>query len=97
METSNVTVPQHETAASLENVVFFQMQIDVYSNKSSGKKTEAKNILKFVDDYIISEYGMRRTMMNPVPNIEDATIYRITARYEGYLDKDTLCIYTDVF
>jgi len=32
--------------------------------------------------------GFTRTMLNPMPNASDATIYRITGRYQAIIIKD---------
>jgi len=39
-------------------------------------------------DNEFSKIGFTRTMCNPVSNLQDATIYRIVARYEGVADKN---------
>lgn len=64
-------------------IVMFE--INIYSNKTDGKKTECKNIAKAIDT-ILFHMNFRRMSMIPVPNMEDATIYRITARYRAVTD-----------
>jgi len=60
-------------------------EVNVYSNKASGKKTECKKIMKSIDAVMFS-INFRRTALTPVPNMENASIYRLTARYEGLSD-----------
>lgn len=60
-------------------------EANVYSNKTSGKKSEAKAIMDVVDK-IMHSMNFIRTSRTPVPNLENATIYRITARYEAVTD-----------
>lgn len=60
-------------------------EINIYSNKTSGKKTECKKIAKAIDSLLLP-MNFRRMSMIPVPNMEDATIYRITARYRVATD-----------
>lgn len=60
-------------------------EANVYSNKTSGKKAEAKSIINVVDKIMYS-MNFVRTSRTPVPNLENATIYRITARYEAVTD-----------
>lgn len=60
-------------------------EINIYSNKTSGKKTECKAIAKAIDDVMFS-MNFRRMSMTPVPNMEDASIYRIVARYRVTTD-----------
>jgi len=70
------------TYAKLEAVLF---EVQVYSNKTSTKKQECKKIMSIIDD-VMQEMNMRRSSLVPVPNLNDASIYRLTARYEGVVD-----------
>lgn len=58
-------------------------EVNVFSNKTGYKKSEAKAIMDTIDDQFAA-LGFTRTMCNPVSNLQDATIYRIVARYLGY-------------
>ena len=60
-------------------------EINVYSNRQTGKKTEAKAIAKTIDDLLLP-LNFRRMAMTPVPNMEDASIYRIAMRYRVATD-----------
>lgn len=60
-------------------------EINIYSNKTEGRKTECKSIAKKIDE-IMSSMNFRRMALNPVPNMEDATIYRLVSRYRGATD-----------
>lgn len=64
-------------------------EVNVYSNKTGEKKSECRKILGRIDEMM---YGMNLVCisMNPVPNLEDATIYRLNARYEGVSDGETM-------
>lgn len=81
-ESSNTIVQRMRTAGAIENGVSVMYELNVYSNKKSGKKAEAKAILAAADRQLL-DMGFTRTFSNPVPNVRDATIYRITARYEA--------------
>ena len=63
-------------------------EVNVYSNKTSGKKSECKAIVKQIDKILFS-MNFRRMAMTPIPNMEDATIYRIVARYRVATDGKT--------
>ena len=65
---------------SIENAVNVMYQVDVYSNLNTGKKAQAKAIIKLIDEQLAA-YRFVRTFCNPVQNFDDATIYRMTARY----------------
>ena len=65
---------------SIENAADVMYQVDIYSNLIDGKKVQAKAILALIDNQM-SGYRFQRTYSNPVPNYNDARVYRITARY----------------
>lgn len=68
-------------------------EINVYSNKESGKKAECKSIADFVDREM-NRLGFTRTMLSPTPNLADATLYRLTARYSAIVGQDSEGNYT---
>lgn len=72
---------------NIENAASVMYEVNVYSNKASGKKAEAKAIAATVDT-VLTSIGFTRTMRSQVPNLNDATIYRIVCRYEADVDKD---------
>lgn len=57
-------------------------EVNVYSNKSVGKKSEAKSIFAAVDE-ALRKLNFTRTSKTQVPNYADATIYRLNGRYEA--------------
>ena len=67
---------------NIENAVTLMYETNVYSNLSSGKKAEAKKIQAVVDE-AFAQLGFTRLMCSPEPNLQDAKIYRIYARYQG--------------
>ena len=58
-------------------------EVNVYSNKSSGAKSEAKKLMNIVDTAFLN-LKFTRTFKNSVPN-KDKTIYRYVARYEAVI------------
>lgn len=76
----------------IENAVQLMYEVNIYSNKASGKKREAKAIAATVDD-AFTELGFTRTMREQVVNFADATIFRIVCRYEAVADKDLWIYY----
>ena len=72
---------------NIENAVSVMFEVNIYSNKASGKKSEAKAIANTLDD-VLSGIGFTRTFREQVPNLRDATIYRIVCRYEAVIDKN---------
>lgn len=63
--------------------------VEVYSNKHNGRKTEAKSIMKIVDS-VMTPLGFTRTLLQQIPNMSDATIYRLTARYTAAVIDNTI-------
>lgn len=86
VEADNRVVPRMRTL-NIENAASVMYEVNIYSNKASGKKSEAKAIAATLDAEF-SKMGFTRTMKNQVPNLNDATIYRIVCRYEAIVDKD---------
>lgn len=72
---------------NIENAVSVMWEMNIYSNKASGRKSEAKAIANTADD-VFAEIGFTRTFREQIPNLRDATIYRIVCRYEAVIDKD---------
>lgn len=61
--------------------------IELFTNNKSGSKLTAKKIYKIIDETMLS-IGFSRTFLEAIPNFLDATIYRMTGRYVGVVDKD---------
>ena len=61
-------------------------EINVYSNKAKGKKAECKAIVAVVDSEMMT-MGFTRMMLNPIQNMNDATVYRILGRYRAVVSK----------
>lgn len=87
IEMDNEIYRSTRTNESIENHVQVMYEINVYSNKIKGKKTEAKSIMSVIDSEF-ARLGFMRIMYNPIPNELDATIYRLVARYRAVVSKD---------
>lgn len=86
VEADSTTRADTIDSGSFENHINVMYEVNVYSNKSSGRKAECKAILATIDDTFI-RMGFARTMRNPA-TMDDATIYRMVARYTGAIDKN---------
>lgn len=73
--------------ANIENYASVMYQVDVFSNKNAGKKAQAREIMALVDGQFAA-LGFSRTFLNPVQNMNDATVYRMTARYQAVVGTD---------
>ena len=87
VEIDNTVYDRTQTSGSLENHADVSYEVNIYSNKISGKKSECKSIASLIDNEFAT-LGFSRTMLQPIPNIDDATIYRMTGRYRGVVSKD---------
>ena len=87
IEMSNTAYDRTQTSGSLENHASLMYEVNVYSNKTSGKKSECKAIATLIDNELAT-LGFSRTMLQPIPNMDDATIYRMTGRYTAVISKD---------
>lgn len=82
MDSYSSTGKQDNTGVEKFATVMFQ--VDVYSNKQSGKKSQCKEVMGVIDDLLFWRNFMRITL-NPVP-MEDSGYYRLTARYRAETD-----------
>lgn len=87
IETDNQIYRNTRDSGNIENHVQVLYEVNVYSNKTSGKKSECKAIIALIDSEMES-LGFTRTLTNPVPNEADATIYRMVARYRAIISKN---------
>lgn len=79
-EKANSVYQRTQDSGSLENHVSLMYEINVYSNKQVGKKSECKAIFAVIDNEF-QKIGFTRIMKEPVANLEDGTIYRMIGRY----------------
>ena len=89
IETDNQIYRNTRTSECIENHAQVVYEVNVYSNKQRGKKAECKEILGFIDRQL-EALGFTRTLMTPVPNEVDATVYRMVDRYREILSKENV-------
>ena len=87
IEMDNTAYDKTQTSGNLENHASVTYELDVYSNKTSGKKAECKKISALIDKEMLA-LGLSRTMLQPIPNSDDATIYRMKGRYMGVISEN---------
>jgi hypothetical protein len=87
VEIDNATFRKTQSTEGRENHVAVSYELQVFSNKKTGKKAECKEIASFVDE-LLMELNFTRTMLEPIPNAEDATIYRMLGRYRAVIDRN---------
>ena len=86
VEVDNTSLAETQTSCSQENHVTVMYELNVYSNKTKGKKAECKEIAAFIDEILVN-LNFSRTMLEPVPNEDSATIYRMLGRYRAIISK----------
>ena len=81
-EIQNVVVDRLEDSSNAENFAGVTYRLQVFSNKRTGKKAEAREIFATADAEM-RRMGFRRVTYTTTPEIYDSTIYNITATYEA--------------
>lgn len=89
VETDNQIYRSTSSTDYIENHAQILYELNVYSNKTRGKKAECKDIISLIDEQM-GRLGFTRTIMTPVPNENDATIYRMVARYRAIVSKENV-------
>jgi hypothetical protein len=84
-EISNIMVDRLEDSSNEERYAGVTYRLQVFSNKQSGKKAEARAIFATADAEM-RRMGFRRVTYAVTPEIYDSTIYEIRATYEAVID-----------
>ena len=87
VEMDNTPYRKTQTQNDMENHVTVMYEVEVFSNKTSGKKSECKAIIALIDEEML-KLGFDRTFLNPLPNQENTTVYRMKGRYVAVVSKD---------
>ena len=82
VEMDNSTRIETIDSGSNENHANVMYEVNVYSNKAAGKKSECREILALIDEEMLA-MGFSRVTLTPVPNEYDSTIYRMVGRYRA--------------
>lgn len=86
-EDTNYTYVYTKDEQLAEHHAEVQYAVNVYSNKQTGAKLEAKAIMNIADNAMQS-MKFWRTMTRQIPNV-DRTIYRLIARYRAVVGEPT--------
>ena len=81
-ETENLTAAELVDSSDEEKFSALTYRLQVFSNKQSGKKAEARAIFTTADKVML-DLGFRRITYTTTPEIYESTIYSITATYEA--------------
>lgn len=85
-ETDNYSYDATRDTNSNNNHSVVTYEANIYSNKTSTRKSEAKDILAVLDTTLLN-LGFTRTVRQPI-NLDDASKYRIFARYVAIVGED---------
>lgn len=85
-EVSNLTYNSSADSKSNENHASVIIEINIFTNLTSGKKAQAKAISKLIDGAMVST-GFQRTMSNPAA-LNNGTMYRMILRYSGVVSSN---------
>lgn len=83
-ETLNVTVGDLVDSSHEEDFAGVEYRLQVFSNKTGGKRAEARAIFATADAQM-QKMGFRRISYSTTPELYDSTIYSIIATYEGVI------------
>lgn len=89
MEMSNTALESTRDSSSNERHSVLMYEVNVYSTKSSGRKTEAKKLAQSADA-AFQRLGFTRSMLAPIINAADTSVYRILGRYTAIVDKNEI-------
>ena len=79
--------PRKQDNTLVEKFATVMFQVDVYSNKATGKKSQCKEVMALIDEMLFKMNFMRLSCI-PTP-MEDSGYYRLTARYRVETDGQT--------
>lgn len=91
VQKENSIYDKTQDSSGLENHANTMFQIDIFTT-GTGKKSQAKSIVEFINDKFI-DLGFLRTFCQPIENLSDTTTYRMTARFKAVIGKDKV-VYT---
>lgn len=89
VEQDNYPTAEHLSTSDTEQFATLMYEVNVYSNKSTSKKSQCRSIMKVIDD-LMYRRNFTRISLSPVPNLENASIYRLVARYRAETDGTNL-------
>lgn len=88
VEADNYAYDKTKDSGNLENHAVLMYEVNVYSNKTVGKKSECKEIFSFIDE-LFQKIGFVRTSKTII-SINDATGYRLVGRYKAVASKEKI-------
>jgi len=85
-EIGNASNQQTASSTEMENHAIIDYEVNVFSSKASGRKTEAKAILALVDGVLL---GLNFQRLSTMPaSLSNSTRYRLVSRYTAVVSKN---------
>lgn len=81
VEIDNRVFERGTSLSEIEIMATIIIEINFFSNKTSGKKEECRQLAAIVDE-VMEGMGFMRILLSQTPNYEDATVYRMTGRWQ---------------
>lgn len=81
VEIDNRVFERATSLSEIEVMATIVIEINFYSNKVNGKKEECRQ-LALITDEVMEGLGFMRILFSQTPNYEDATVYRMTGRWQ---------------
>ena len=85
IEMSNTTYKRSLDESASEHHAIIMYEVESYSNRQTGKKSEAKAIMNVIDEVMLS-LNFTRSLLHPVSN-EQPGIARYIARYTAVVSE----------
>lgn len=89
IEQDNYTSANRLDSSDREKFSTLMYEVNVYSDKAGSKKAVCREIMGVIDE-MLCKRNFIRLSLSPVPNMENGTIYRLTARYRAETDGETI-------
>lgn len=89
IEQDNYQTPEHLDNGDAEKYATIMYEVNVFSNLKTGKKSQCRKIMAHIDA-MMYEKNFTRLSLSPIPNLENASIYRLVARYRAETDGTTI-------
>ena len=88
----NGTTSSMRDSSGDDNFHDITLTIDVYSNLVTGKKTQTEAIMNMVRGVLLP-MNFRQISCRPASNLNDATVYRLTATFTATVDNNNTFYY----
>lgn len=88
----NGTTQSMRDSSGEDNYHDITIRVDVWSNKTNGKQAEAEGIMNIVRGVVLP-LNFRQVSCRPTSDINNATVYRLTAEFTATVDADNNIYY----